>query len=168
MDKALAPKHTKEDLILQYLLFRFFFDGETVTNLKLQKVLYYVYVACLMNKQNCFEQKFQAWALGPVYYPVYQKLSRYGASAIPQEELWINTDEALSLVKSELGETLVEIIDRIYEQYGTKGAFELVRITHADPAWLKARGDLSPGERSAKEIKDEDVLEYYSQNGEEN
>ena len=149
--------------ILKYLLFKFYFDGEAVTNLKLQKVLYFVNVACLLNgKKDCFNEPFQAWAFGPVLPAIYHRLSKYGPSAIPAEEMGIYSEDELEALKKELGEDMVGIIDNVYEQYGTKSAFDLVQMTHADKAWIKARGDLGPGDKSDAVIAAEDILQAYS------
>jgi uncharacterized phage-associated protein len=151
------------DQILKYLLFKFYFDGEAVTNLKLQKVLYFINVACLLNgKKNCFSEPFQAWAFGPVLPAIYHKLSKYGASAIPAEEIGLASESELEVLKSELGTDLVSIIDKVYEEYGTKSAFELVQMAHADKAYIKARGDLGPGDKSDAIITPEDILQAYN------
>ncbi|PJC38576.1 hypothetical protein CO044_04190 [Candidatus Peregrinibacteria bacterium CG_4_9_14_0_2_um_filter_38_9] len=63
--------------LARYFLYRANFDGETITPLKMQKLLYYVYVWVLIKKGNCmFDEKFQAWPRGPVLPSLYKKLKK--------------------------------------------------------------------------------------------
>ena len=59
-----------------------------VSNLKLQKLLYYVQAALLVEtgKKKCFESKIVAWEFGPVVVESYQHYKEYGRNNIPRQE----------------------------------------------------------------------------------
>jgi uncharacterized phage-associated protein len=153
---------TKQENILRYLLFRYLFDGETITNLKIQKVLYFVYAFYLAkNGEAPFEEKFQAWALGPVLPSIYKMLADFGSSPIDSSVMEINNDAELKELKNNLGEKITNIIDYVYEKIGTKSAFSLVTIAHNDNAWKSARGSLGPADSGKEEMKEEYIIAQY-------
>lgn len=147
---------------IRYLLYKFSFDGDLVTNLKMQKVLYYVYVWHLVNTgKPCFGEKFQAWPNGPVIKSAYDTLKVYGASPINVDFAEINDEKDLIKLKNDLGNVLVEVIDNVYEKYGTKSPFELVALTHNELPWKMAREGLDVAEKSNNEISDNDIMKGY-------
>jgi len=153
--------------IVKYILFRYAYDGDLVTNLKMQKVLYFVYAWCFtLLKQECFEEKFQAWPNGPVLPSLYTKLKIFGGSPIDFNFSQITNEKNLADLKNTLGEKLVHLVDKVYEKYACKSAFEMVNITHSDPSWLNARKGLSATEPSNNEILEEDIISYYAKQAE--
>lgn len=55
-----------------------------ISNLKLQKVLYYVQIYFLMKTENpCFMNKIEAWNFGPVIPDIYRKYKQFGSADIP-------------------------------------------------------------------------------------
>ena len=61
--------------------------GESMNNLKLQKILYYIQVAFLLKKnKECFKAVIIAGEFGPVIPEVYQKYKIYGRRGIPKQE----------------------------------------------------------------------------------
>lgn len=59
--------------------------GLDITNLKLQKLLYYVQAAFLLlseGKEPCFSDKIVAWLHGPVVENVYYEYSKYRGISI--------------------------------------------------------------------------------------
>lgn len=155
-----ADKMAKK--VAQYLVFRFSFDGEPITNLKIQKLLYYVYVWYLVHrKKRCFDERFQAWPIGPVLPSIYNSLKIYKASPIDPDFTDVADEDDLNHLKSEIGQDLLEFVDNIYEKYGTKSAFELVGLTHNALPWLNARKGLDPTQKTDAIISDNDILLFY-------
>ena len=150
--------------IVRYILCRYNFDGELVTNLKIQKILYYAYVWYLvLRKKRCFNEKFQAWPIGPVLPSVYKKLKQFGTYPISDKIIGIKDEDDLTKLKEELlGKELINIIDQTYEKYGQMTAFELVTRTHNEFPWKNARRGLKPTEKTENEILDKDIIEYYT------
>ena len=142
--------------VTRYLLHKCTFYGDLITNLKMQKLLYYVYVRCLVTSgEQCFKHKFQAWPNGPVYPIVYKKLKKYKASPIGEEFMELEKKSNLKVLTDDLGSDFVALIDKVYEKYGLKSAFELVALTHSEAPWKNAI------QNKKKEISNEDILETY-------
>ena len=61
-------------------------QGRTVSNLRLQKLLYFVQVEFLVNRgKACFKDEIHAWHYGPVVPEVYYEYRMYGPSTIPSK-----------------------------------------------------------------------------------
>ncbi|MDB6118895.1 MAG: putative prophage protein, partial [Verrucomicrobiaceae bacterium] len=58
--------------------------GDVISNLKLQKLLYYAQGFHLaLTGAPLFEEDIQAWVHGPVVREVWQAFNQYGANGIP-------------------------------------------------------------------------------------
>jgi len=148
--------------IVKYILFKCAYYGDVITNLKMQKVLYYIHVWHLvLLKKRCFKESFQAWPNGPVLRSVYSKLKIFGSSPINPNFSGLTSEQDVLKLKEYLGAELVKLIDNVYEKYGSKSAFELVSLTHNDQAWIKARKGLGISDPSKNEILDKDITSYY-------
>ncbi len=67
-----------------------------VSNLKLQKLLYFIQAYFLTNKKDntpCFDEKIEAWDFGPVVPEAYHEYKQYGSGDIPNIESYILFDE---------------------------------------------------------------------------
>lgn len=63
-------------------------SGNTISNLGLQKLLYYVqgyYIACF--NKPLFEENILAWDHGPVVKEVYEEYKKYKYNSIPKYKL---------------------------------------------------------------------------------
>ncbi|BFT94848.1 hypothetical protein MNSC_08560 [Minisyncoccus archaeophilus] len=148
--------------VARYILFKCAFCGDLMTNLKMQKVLYYVYVWFLVNyRETCFDERFQAWPNGPVLRSVYNKLKVFGSSPIDSSFSEISNEDDLIALKLELGDDLIFLIDKVYEKYGYKSAFELVNLTHREVAWTNARIGLGVGDQTNNELLEKDILAQH-------
>ena len=149
--------------VTKYLLFKCSFFGDVITNLKMQKLLYFVYVWGLVKKgEPIFEEKFQAWPNGPVLKSVYNELKQYGAMPIDLDFSNIEKKEDLKNLEKSLGECK-KIVDEVFEKYGSLQAFQLVNITHQEKSWLNAREGLDVDEPSNNELLDDDILSQYGE-----
>ena len=71
--------------IANYLIYLSEMIGEPLTNMKLQKLLYYCYAWFLVDKNNeeqLFDEEIQAWQYGPVIPLVYDVYKIHGADNI--------------------------------------------------------------------------------------
>lgn len=102
--------------------------GHQITNLKLQKMLYYVqgYFSAKFGK-DLFEEDLVNWAYGPVVPAVYYEYCSYGASAIKPE--------ALSKLFNGLTDKQTRYICKILDKCLDYTARELVSMTHAEAPW---------------------------------
>ena len=70
--------------IARYIIERCNQNSKTISNLKLQKILYFVQAEFLVAKnQPCFREKIEAWDFGPVVPDVYFAYRMYGSTNIP-------------------------------------------------------------------------------------
>ena len=92
-----------------------------VSNLKLQKLLYFVQgVSLALNNVPALEDKIVAWKYGPVVEDVYYAYSMYGANdiIIPFE------------VDLDLAEELKDVVKLVLDELLEFSAIELVKETH--------------------------------------
>ena len=103
--------------------------GDLITNLKLQKLLYYVQGLHLAihNGEPLFEEEIEAWAYGPVIPAVYHHFKEYGSAGIDVPE-----DIDMGVISTEQKE-LIEDVNDVYGQYS---ALRLMEMTHNESPWL--------------------------------
>lgn len=160
---AVSEKQTKSqkkiDLVIKYFILSARESGGEMTNLKLQKLLYYAQAWSLaINGKPLFSEKFQAWMHGPVQPETYQKYKKYGWHSIDDE-----IAESLDDVKRQFNKNELNVLEQVKEIYMPIDAYGLEKLTHQEEPWQKARGVCGPGDRCSEEI-DEDVMKsYYGQ-----
>jgi uncharacterized phage-associated protein len=158
MDFPTVPSLTASD-IAKYYLIRSTDDGELISPLKMQKLIYYAYVWTLVkNRKRIFNERIEAWANGPVVRSLYQELRTYGSSPIPLEFLG---SESPNELKEKFPADVLSTLDEVYEQYMQRTAFELSVLTHNEQPWIQARGGLEPTQNSNNRISDDSIIEYY-------
>jgi uncharacterized phage-associated protein len=125
--------------------------GDSITHLKLQKLVYYAQAWSLaLREAHLFEEDLQAWAHGPVAESVYQRYKGAGWEALPAPEQ-----------VPELSPDVVEHLSSILVTYGDFSAKHLERMTHAEAPWLEARADLPLEARSNSPISKELMGRFY-------
>lgn len=159
-----------------YIVVYFNSKGEPITNLKLQKLLYYCqgWTMAFFKGKDIFEAAPEAWVHGPVYYEAYQSFKN-GYQPIDLDPNLFkdlkgfkydhleNPDELLKVVQSNIKDTEhFDLIDEVIEKYGSINAFKLELMTHREKPWVEARKGLSPTEISRKEINLDLMEQYFS------
>ena len=119
---------------------------EDLTNLKLQKLLYFAYgVHLSLFNQKLFDSKIEAWQHGPVVPDVYQEFKSFGKNKIN------SSSRAVILKNDYSGEIEIPMINEISQEniakslfiacasYGDKSAWDLVEMLHHGDksAWKK-------------------------------
>lgn len=70
--------------VAEYVIKYSTLSGMPVSNLRLQKVLYFIQAEFMVSTNSeCFNDRIEAWDLGPVVPTVYRKYKVFGASSIP-------------------------------------------------------------------------------------
>ncbi len=101
------------------------FDEDKLTNLKLNKMLYYAQGHSLKRTgKRLFEEEIQAWDYGPVVESVYQAFKKYGMEGIGNTFGYFSVDYF-----SEEEQRLLLDIGRVYGKYT---GVELVHKTHQE------------------------------------
>lgn len=127
--------------------------GDVISNLKLQKLLYYCQAWYLtLYRTAMFDEEFQAWVHGPVERSSYDKFKRFRYKPI-----------VFRPHGNDLSERARGHIVEILLVYGSESALDLERRTHQEDPWIIARNGLPPDEPSNAIIKKSDMQNYYSQ-----
>jgi len=131
--------------------------GSFVSNLKLQKLVYYAQ-AWHLALYDCplFDEDFQAWIHGPVIPELFEKFEHFGWQPI-------NSD-----VHPDLPDAIVKHLEEVADEYFSCDAYLLEKMTRAELPWQQARGDLSVTEPSTTIIRKEWMQKYYNAHVEEN
>lgn len=117
--------------IARYIIERCYTTNKTISNLRLQKILYFIQAEFLVaKKQPCFSDEIQAWDFGPVVPNVYYEYRMFGSANIP----CIDKSQASHIISSKDKSILDNVIDEC-SKYSTS---ELVEITHNQTPWIKA------------------------------
>ncbi|WP_309232563.1 Panacea domain-containing protein [Cylindrospermum sp. FACHB-282] len=101
--------------------------GDLISNLKLQKLLYYAqgFHLALYDKP-LFSEPIEAWRYGPVVPEVYHEYKNCGSDAIPIPE---------DIDFSKFNEQTVELLNEVYNVYGQFSAWKLRNMTHNEDPW---------------------------------
>jgi uncharacterized phage-associated protein len=104
--------------------------GDLISNLKLQKLLYYAQGFHLaVFDAPLFSESIEAWTHGPVVPDLYHEYKDYGARPIPPPEC---------MDFSVYDDNTRELLDDVYSMYGQFSAWKLRNMTHDEPPWLEA------------------------------
>lgn len=110
--------------------------GDSISNLKLQKLVYYAQGFHLaFYDRPLFPERIEAWEHGPVVPELYYKYREYGAERIPMPE-----DVDFGKYAPETRE-LLEEVNRMFGQYS---AWKLRNMTHEEPPWADAHAKRIP------------------------
>jgi uncharacterized phage-associated protein len=127
------------------------FYNDYITNLKLQKFLYYSQAWNLaLRGKPLFDEDFQAWVHGPVEPVTYQRFKRFGFKPI------------IYNVKVDFDKHLMGHVKHVLEVYGEFSGFGLERQTQSEPPWMDVRGNLPSDQPSIVVITKKSMLDYYS------
>ncbi len=100
-------------------------NEELITNLKLQKLLYYMQGFHLAYFGTpLFDSDIEAWQYGPVVPAVYYKYSEKGANGIQPEGDTINLEDQEE-----------KLFNQVLKVYGDYSAIGLMNMTHAETPW---------------------------------
>jgi uncharacterized phage-associated protein len=146
--------HTTDALdVACYFLYRVDREaGDTISPLKLQKLVYYAQAWSLALKDKpLFSEEIQAWVHGPVVYKVWDAYKEYKYSAIP-----LPSDPLPEFIDDQ-----IEVLDEVWNTYGELSAKRLEQLTHSETPWIKARQGFAAGERSQNIISLDDMKSYY-------
>lgn len=134
--------------------------GNLISNLKLQKLVYYVQAWHLAAfNEAVFEEDFQAWIHGPVLVPLYEQYKSYQWRPIVREDL---TEHSIMHLKSLFSENLNIIMDDVVDAYFPMEAYALEQSTHAEMPWREARKGLPADSICSNVIAKEWMKAYYA------
>lgn len=102
--------------------------AEDISNLKLQKLLYYAQGCVLaLTSKRLFDDSIEAWTHGPVVPSVYQEYKIYGSNGIIFDDTF-----DFNSVDTETSRVLIQV----YEVFGQYSAWKLRNMTHNESPWF--------------------------------
>ncbi len=138
--------------IARYIIQRCNSQNRPISNLKLQKILYFVQAEFLVTRnQACFSENIEAWDFGPVVPEVYQKYKIFGSANIP---VFRKNDNNVKIPLSDR-----EILNEIIDECSRYSASTLVDITHHQTPWIEAYN--KPGHNNV--ITKESIRKYFAE-----
>lgn len=104
--------------------------GTPVSNLKLQKILYYVQAKHLLETGNAlFSDEILAWRFGPVVYPAFREYRVYATGVITKPSF-------VDYLKKVPEGIVKEYIEPIVQKYKNTSAWDLAMQTHGETPWV--------------------------------
>lgn len=101
-----------------------------VSNLKLQKILYFLQAEFLVVRNSpCFNETIEAWTFGPVVPEVYKEYKMFGNAHIPCAD---------SADDFNIEECDRDLINGIIDTCSRYTASQLVDLTHSQSPWINA------------------------------
>lgn len=125
-------------------------EAALISNLKLQKLLYYAQGYHLaMTGRPLFAERIEAWDHGPVVREVYQEYKRFGCNPIPVMK---------SYEPTAFDEGLCRFLEDVHADRGGFTAWHLREMTHAERPWWDT---FIP--RQSEEISQDKLREYFAE-----
>ena len=138
--------------------------GRGVSNLSLQKIVYFCHVWSLIHLgRPLVKHQFEAWQYGPVLQYLYREFKKNDDQPITGRANRINPESGQKeVVRYWFDEETQELLERVVDFYSRLRSSDLVALSHAkggpwDEVW-NHRGDVNPGMR----IEESAIAEFYS------
>jgi uncharacterized phage-associated protein len=126
--------------------------GIAVSNLKLQKLLYYCEAWSLaLHGESFFTDPIEAWVHGPVVGDVFH---------LYKDSRWSPIGEAKTAAAQD--EEALNHIREVINAYGALSASDLERLTHSEDPWIAARQGLDPDVPSRHQIGRDAMQAFYT------
>lgn len=121
--------------VAKYVIYKYWQNGSIITNLKLQKILYYIqgysFKKC---NEAAYREKIYRWPYGPVVPDVYFEYNQFGAAPISEPE----NEEILGVLsRLKRDKALLSVIDQVIKVSYNYSAAALVDKTHQESPWVK-------------------------------
>jgi uncharacterized phage-associated protein len=142
---------TTASLLAKHIIAECNANGKTISNLKLQKLLYYAQAWHLaFENKPLFTDRIEAWVHGPVVPNVFREYREFKWSPL--------TAQCADRPSTDVFQHAKKVIDA----YGDFDASQLERMTHREDPWLEARAGLPDDVGSTREISWEAMRKYFS------
>ena len=119
--------------------------GFDITNMKLQKLLYYLQGTSLaLHNKRIFEESIIKWQYGPVVPEAYHYYKSSGSQLLtpPTNVNWAS-----------LNEEEIRLFNEVFNFFGQFSAIKLMEMTHNESPWINTE--------MSNEIGDEILKEYF-------
>lgn len=128
--------------------------GKLVSNLKLQKTLYYIQGYCLkFFSRKAFDNAIVHWAYGPVVLDAYYGYSIFGGEPIT---LSIDEEPFSDDLFAGYSPSMKDVIEKVINKCNACSAPSLVRKTHEETPWMDTKRN--------EEITADSIQRYFKVN----
>jgi uncharacterized phage-associated protein len=145
------------NLVAKYFIYKSIpCTSENITNLKLQKLLYFAqgYYLKENGRDNpLFEEKIEAWAHGPVVPRVYRNYSNYKFMEISKQ----GTED----INKDIDPDYSKFLDKVWEHFKSYNGKELENMTHEEGPWKVIRGELPSFISTNTTIEKKDIYDFF-------
>lgn len=125
--------------------------GDPLSNLKLQKLLYYAQAWHLaIFDAPLFEEPIEAWVHGPVIVTEYRRFKDWAWKPIQHDPEMPKLDEAVQAH-----------LDEVMDVYGGMTTYQLEQLTHQEEPWTIARNGIPEDEPSNSVVSHDDMKRFY-------
>lgn len=142
--------------------------GYGISNLKLQKILYFIqayFLSYTDSHDPCFSETIEAWDFGPVVPEAYHEYKQYGSGDIPMitSYLEFDSDNIWDVTRIPYDDNIISpadkiIINSVIDKFADYSATDLVSLTHNQAPWKNA---YIP--RMNNLISNEAIREYFDE-----
>ena len=147
-----TPKYTPTQIADWFLCTIDRAAGDSLTHLKLQKLVYYAQAwALALFNRPLFDEDFEAWVHGPALVSLFRRFKGASWESLPVPRKCPKPD-----TKTE------ELLNDILTIYGQHSAKYLESLTHREYPWQEARAGLPPDAKSNAIIKKETMKAFYN------
>lgn len=138
-------------MVAKYFIWLSNESGSFISNLKLQKVLYYAQGWHLALKgKPLFDDEFQAWIHGPAIPHIYGEYKKFGYQPISGG------------TKPTFAPAVEKFLKEVADVFLPLDAYQLELATHKEPPWQIARQDLPLDAACKNVITVSSMKEYFS------
>lgn len=138
--------------------------GRPISNLALQKIVYFCHVWSLIElNRPLIKHSFEAWEFGPVLPYLYREFKNSDRSPITTRATAFDPNSGASrIAEYEFDSETRRLLGKVVSFYSQLRASDLVKLSHAeggpwDEAWNHA-GVVNPGMK----IKEDSIVRFYS------
>jgi uncharacterized phage-associated protein len=153
----IAKKQMSPEEVAEFFLAFANVRGDLITNLKLQKLVYYAQAWHLANAgKPLFREDFQAWIHGPVMPKLYHKYKKYGYKPI-------TLNISLKEFEQKYDKNLLDFLNEVAKVYMQFSAYQMELMTHQEAPWIKARKEVASDKPSNNIISKALMKSFYGQ-----
>jgi uncharacterized phage-associated protein len=139
--------------------------GQPLSNLKLQKLLYFVHGRYLIETgKPLVSGEFEAWQYGPVHPLVYSAFKEFGAGDITSPATSIDPVTRLRRTLPVVSDPIVERhVDAVVSSLGRMSAGQLVELTHAvGSPWERTVSEATASANIGLKIRNETIRSHFA------
>lgn len=115
-----------------------------VSNLKLQKILYFIQAYFLIQTNSpCFKELIEAWDFGPVVPAVYKRYKMYASADILTMKSYVSFDgndvwksKRIRFNKINIKDEDKILINKVIDKFSEYSATDLVTLTQHQTPWI--------------------------------